>query len=218
MPSKRPAPFLQVVKAKAEPASVRAQDFAPATWQSTLFARNNPSLLVFIDLEKAAEEDFLTVLVAAKPRFMIDLRLVPRFDIGSMNRKLVFSLFVKSNTQYFDVSGRLGVSDRRDARLNPHVLADHLRSMVFRSSGNIEGPIGFLVDRTQFEEAYVHQMMGALSPASDKGWEILKVPYGAPQGEASQTGGVKPQHNAISFLSVTPIPRTMLSRYGSGPN
>jgi hypothetical protein len=198
MPPKRPAPFLQVVKTKPQAPPVRAEDFAAKTWQSTLFARSNPSLLIFVDFEAAAETDFLTVLVAAKPRFMIDLRLVPRFDIGSINRKLVFSLFTNSGTKYFDVSGRLGVNNRRDARLNPQVLADHLRSMVFRSSGGIEGPVGFLVDPTQFEDSYIHHLVEALSPASDNGWEILKVPYQLPQGDAIVE--VPPPRNLI-FIS-----------------
>lgn len=179
--SKRPAPFLRVIRPKSEPPPVRAEDFEPTTWQGTLFARKNPSLLVFIDFEKVTEADFLTVLVAAKFRFMIDLRLAPRFDIGGVNRKLVFSLFEKANTQYFDVSGRLGLNDRRDARLNPQVLADHLRSMVFRSSGRIEGPLGFLVDTAQSEDPYIGQLMEALAPASDSGWDVLKVPYSAPR-------------------------------------
>src|SRR5258708_6702550 len=98
MPSKRSAPFLQVVRPKAEPVPLRAEDFSPTTWQGTLFARKSPYLLVFIDFENTTEMDFLTVLVAANLRFMIDLRLVPRFDIGSLNRKLVFSLFQKSDT------------------------------------------------------------------------------------------------------------------------
>ena len=109
---------------------MRAEDFGPATWQATLFAQSNPSLLVFIDFERVTESDFLTVVVAARPRFVIDLRLAPYFDIGATSRKLVFSLFTQHATKYIDLAGRLAIKDHKDARLNPKVLSNIIRELV----------------------------------------------------------------------------------------
>src|ERR1700730_2471196 len=128
MAHERPRPHLQLVK-PPEPVvpAVRESDFAPAVWQSTLFAGSNQNLLALIDLNSIEEADFLTLLLAAKPRFMIDLRVLPLFDLGSMNRKRAFELFEKTGTKYFDISGRLDIKDRSDSRFNPEFLSDRVR-------------------------------------------------------------------------------------------
>src|SRR5947207_1932118 len=141
MAIRRSVPFLRVVEQEPQAAELRAEHFAPTTWQGTLFARQNPSLLVFVDVEDVDEVGFLTVISGVRPRFVVDLRLVPHFDIGSLNRKSVFALFENANARYFDMSGRLKLTDRRDARFNPQLLAIQIRQIVFGSSAQLEGPV-----------------------------------------------------------------------------
>jgi TIR domain len=174
-------PFLHLVERLSEPRRVRPEDFAPSSWQRTLFARKNPALLAFVDIERASETDFLTVLVGAQARFVIDLRLVPRFDVGGMNRKLIFSVFGQTGTQYVDIAGRLGLNESRDARLNPPILLGHLQRFVFTSGGPVDGPVVFLVDAEQFEDAYVNSLADLLSALRPHGWEVLRVPFSLPE-------------------------------------
>ena len=47
--------YLRAVETPAPQTRVRAEDFSPVTWQATLFAQSNPSLLVFVDFERATE-------------------------------------------------------------------------------------------------------------------------------------------------------------------
>jgi hypothetical protein len=166
-----------------------------------LFARKNPALLAFVDLERATEADFLTVLVGAQARFVIDLRLVPRFDIGGMNRKLVFSLFGQAGTQYVDISGRLGLSSNRDARLNPPILVDHLHQIIFVSTTPFDGPIVFLVDAVQFEDGYVSALADALSSLRPSGWEVLRVPYAQAENESLDDKQPAQPHRRVVFIS-----------------
>lgn len=174
--TKRLPSFIRLVEtthvAKSE---VTSKTFATREWQNTLFAQNCPSLLVYIDFENTKESDFLSVLKNAKPRFVIDLRLVPRFDLGNTNRKHVFSIFTQNKTKYFDVSGALGIKNNNDARLNPEILCNTLLELVFRGNSRVEGPIVFLIDSYHFNEDYIYKLTEAITPISDIGWEILLV-------------------------------------------
>src|SRR5690348_10255448 len=78
--------FLRLVE-KSEPKPLTREDFIRPAWQSTLFAAEQPELLIFLDFQSASEADFLTILTIARPRYVFDLRLVPRFDLGSLNRR-----------------------------------------------------------------------------------------------------------------------------------
>jgi hypothetical protein len=173
---KTPA-FLRVVETPVKQAPVRPEDFSPATWQATLFAQTNPSLLIFMDFDRVTESDFLTVLVGARPRFVIDLRLAPHFDIGATNRKLVFSLFAQHATRYLDLAGRIAIKDHKDARLNPKILSGILVEMITEKGRPIVGPIGVLVDHPLFADSYIRELAAALSPSFSIACEILKVPY-----------------------------------------
>src|SRR5437879_5754389 len=102
-PQRRPGVrFLRLVE-KVETRQLTREDLVRPAWQSTLFAADQPELLIFLDFEHANEADFLTVLTVARPRYVFDLRLVPRFDLGSLNRRLVFSLFSQSGIRYIDL-------------------------------------------------------------------------------------------------------------------
>jgi hypothetical protein len=201
MARSRPPPFIRLVQRTPEPRRLTAEDFEPSSWQRTLFAEKNPALLAFVDIERATEADFLTILVGAQARFVIDLRLVPRFDIAGMNRKLVFALFDQAGTQYIDFSGRLGLNNSRDARLNPPILTDHLRKLTFFSSTLLDGPIVFLVDAAQFENSYINALADALSSLRPNGWEVLRVPY-ANETASGSAEEIPPRANRrVVFIS-----------------
>lgn len=176
MTIRRSVPFLRVVEPETQAAYPRPDEYAPTAWQRTLFARENPSLLVFIDFEEIDEAGFLSVILKSRPRFVVDLRLVPHFDVGALNRKMAFSLFEEANVKYFDMSGRLKLTDQRDAQFNPRLLAIQVRQTIFGHSKQLQGPIAFIVDHAQFEDSYVSELSENLSLPSDAGWEIFKAP------------------------------------------
>jgi hypothetical protein len=199
MPHRKPPAFLRIVEQPAPQARVRAEDFSPSTWQATLFAQSNPSLLVFVDFERVTESDFLTVLVAARPRFMIDLRLAPHFEIGAANRKLVFSLFAQHATKYIDLAGRLAIKDHKDARLNPRILSGIVVEMMVQKGRPIVGPVGFLVDHAHFDDSYVRALTEAMSPSFSIACEILKVPYQTLPASPAASGST--QSRRLVFIS-----------------
>lgn len=173
-PQKRPVRFLRLVE-KSEAKPLTRKDFIRPAWQNTLFAAEQPSLLIFLDFQHVTEVDFLTVLTDARPRYVFDLRLVPRFDLGSLNRKLVFSLFGQSSTRYVDISAGLGSKKDRDHYLRANVLANELRRTI-GSPRSTKGPILFVVDEAQFDETYISAFVSELPSPNDNGWDVLTVP------------------------------------------
>src|ERR1700727_3228316 len=61
--------------------------------QSSLFPESRPGVVVFVCFPDVEEGEFVDLLESAKPSFVIDLRIVPRFDIGRLNRDRAFDMF-----------------------------------------------------------------------------------------------------------------------------
>src|SRR5580698_6971515 len=113
-PSKPRPHFLRLVDTTSAPDPVTHETFSRADWKTTLFANENPTLIVFISFQEISESDFTTVLTSARPKFLYDLRHVPRFDIGSLSRRQVFSLFSTTGIQYVDLSRSLNTAEIAD--------------------------------------------------------------------------------------------------------
>lgn len=90
-------------------------------------------ILVLAHVTNVAEQAFLWLLREVKPDTVVDLRLVPRFDFGRLNRKTVFRLFAELSARYHDLPHDLEISDRHDASFNPAFLAEQLDLIVSRS-------------------------------------------------------------------------------------
>lgn len=90
-------------------------------------------LIVVADVTNAPEQDFLRLLKHVNPDIIIDLRVVPRFDFGRLNRKTVFRMFASIPARYYDLPYDLGISDRRDASLNPVFLADPIDALLHKT-------------------------------------------------------------------------------------
>jgi len=170
--------YLRAVEAPVNRAPVSKSVFNDS-WQQNLFTSPNPALLCIVDFLEISESELLHIIYEARPRFVVDLRIVPRFDVGSLNRKAIFSLFEKSVTRYLDMSGILGLRDRRDAALNPPILVQHLITQLSssqHSSYSIEGPVVFFVDPPQADKNYVDTFVESFQPLRSGGWEFLKFP------------------------------------------
>jgi hypothetical protein len=164
--------FLRLVDSKSIPDPIEHGTFVRPEWRTTLFANENPSLLLFINFEEISEGDFRTVLSGARPKVLFDLRRVPRFDLGSLNRKQAFSLFSKAGTRYFDLSRRPNVDAPidTDPGLDAHLIAN-ASNQAF-----VGGPAAFLVDAQQFDEANISRLVEALPFNKAAPWDVLRVP------------------------------------------
>jgi TIR domain len=183
--SKSP-PFLKVVEKTSQPKPVDEGDFRVASWQQTLFAGSLSNLILFVHFEAVSESDFLAAILNSKPKYIVDLRVAPRFDLGTLNRRLVFSVFQQVGAQYYDVAGKLGVRSPRDPKLNPSHLLEELRTIVFRGKQLVDGPIAFIVGDQQADEGYEALLASKMDVLSEKGWELFRVPHVIPEKKRDQ--------------------------------
>ena len=89
-------------------------------------------ILVLADITNASEQGFLELLERQRPDVVIELRAVPRFDFGRLNRKIVFEKFEEMNARYDDLIYTLHATSDHDAGLNPVFLARPLSEILRR--------------------------------------------------------------------------------------
>jgi hypothetical protein len=87
-------------------------------------------VLVLVDLTNASEVEFLQILEEVRPDAVIELRKVPRFDFGRLNRKIVFRMFDAMKARYHDLIYSLRVTSAHDAGLNPAFVARPLAAIL----------------------------------------------------------------------------------------
>lgn len=140
--------------------------------QSEMFPLAKPHLLIFSDLTKISSESFLSLISDAKPNLILDLRPIPRFDFGRLNRKTIFEFFKTNESIYIDVTGVIGVSSKADANLNPSLMAKSLSNMTKTMGLPMRGPLLFLFDDSDLLSASAQVFADSLSHNEGKKWEI----------------------------------------------
>ena len=144
--------------------------------QGTLFATPKSSLLGLALTAGVSDREFCEWLSATKPRWLFDLRPVPRFDIGRLNRKAVFDLFTKSGVRYRDVSGVLRMRQTHDASLASGEVAEYLSSILHETAGKRTtigvGPVLILLDDPQQFRIAAHIIPRHLHPVPKSGWHV----------------------------------------------
>jgi hypothetical protein len=165
------ANFLRLVEQPAKTNRLDETALQRAGWQNTLFATENPALIVVAEFDVLPVADFVTLCTTARPKFIFDLRKAPRFDVAHLNRRLAFDLFSGTGAQYFDLSGRLGPNGARDVTN----VANEI-SRPAETSRTTLGPIVLLVDHDQFAESYVLNLIEKLPIPPNEVWDVLKLP------------------------------------------
>jgi hypothetical protein len=141
-------------------------------WQPTLFPELNPRLAVAFDLEGQSKESFVDIIERVRPRAIIDLRVIPRFDYAGFNRRVAFDFFSKIGLLYFDFTGDIGVKEDLDARLNPAFVTEYVYSKVSKLN-NLFGPLLFLVGGQSLRQEYLELLAQNLASTESK-WQLVK--------------------------------------------
>lgn len=169
-------PYLRLIISSGDKHKKQRFDFEQTESQLTLFPLPKTSLIIFLSFSETEENEFLTILNNTRPTMAIDLRPMPRFDIGRLNRKEIFHVFRKLNTKYYDLSGLIGAVDKRDARLNPALVSEKLRDVIFKNEDNVAGPVMFIIDLQQNSEQYIGPIIRGLAPKPKSGWDVYRFP------------------------------------------
>jgi len=124
-------------------------------------------------------EEFTSVLEKIRPKWVFDLRPLPRFDVEWLSRRAVFNMFEKCSISYHDVAGLIGADSHEDARLNPGIVSNNLLDLVGRSADNTApyGPLVILLDSEEYLSASARVLPKVLKPYPKGGWTVCI--YGA---------------------------------------
>lgn len=71
--------------------------------QYSMFPESNPYSLVYVTPSLLDESGFLDIFDEVHPRYVLDMRRVPRFDIGTLNREKIFNTYFSNNLTYCDL-------------------------------------------------------------------------------------------------------------------
>ena len=119
--------------------------------QLALFSLPSPQLVLFAPMSGISGQLFLRELETLQPRMLLDLRVLPRFDLVGLTRAAVFRVFESQRLAYRDVTGMLQVSSRRDAKMNAAVMATALCGLL---PDSLSGPVVFLTESEDVAVSY----------------------------------------------------------------
>jgi hypothetical protein len=84
--------------------------------QGSLFPSDQPLLVSIINMAVILEDTFIDSFYRLHPSQVFDLRTVPSFSIGRLNRTTVFNLFKKLKSKYHDIPGALKITSRGECQ------------------------------------------------------------------------------------------------------
>ncbi len=102
--------------------------------------------LCLIDMSEVSDVGLEALLSRLQPAWLFDLRPVPYFDIGRLNRKRMFALFRKWGISYRDVAGALQISERNDASLNSGAVSAFMNEAIAKAGAASSGSVAVLLD------------------------------------------------------------------------
>lgn len=92
-----------------------------------------------------SDDTFSSILRTLRPLQIFDLRTVPSFAIGRLNRLLAFALFEESGSHYYDIPGMVGAACRIESRLKAKAMSEAIVDSV-KQAGSRKGSIMVLLD------------------------------------------------------------------------
>jgi hypothetical protein len=144
--------------------------------QETLFPFPESRSLIFVRFSDVSQNQFTSLIENLRPSFVIDLRRVPRFDVGRLNRQLAFQLFMKNQCIYLDFST---VDESRSQKL----------MMVLRKTEAQPKPILFLTDGASGKK--IDESVVKVFSNAEKKWRIYEFPSAENRASSNRAGNVR---------------------------
>ena len=159
---------LRVVSSKRRIA-LSAEMFRPQERQAGLFDDEAAWTIVFVSVPDLPEGVFGDIIRYAEPSFVFDLRLAPRFDMGSLNRERAFELFDRVRATYVDTTTPLMAGVKREEVIEMLVRRLPDAGLAARR------PVVFLLGRSESSLATPPEILSILGRSSHR-LEIINVP------------------------------------------
>jgi hypothetical protein len=174
MLGKNPAHSYSVIEGGAK----RPREHATALGlQGALFPFPDSRSLVFTRFSDVSQSQFISLLSSLRPAFIVDLRKVPRFDVGRMNRQIAFEHFTKNDCVYVDLS-IIDESSHRKLKSIRRRMETHPRPILFLTDGLSDrrldaGVINVFYDADK--KWNVYEFPPAASPTTTKPSRIVRL-------------------------------------------
>jgi hypothetical protein len=160
---------LRIVASKKRVA-LSAELFKPKNPQASLFEDDASWTIVFISVSELPEGDFVNAIRYSEPCVVLDVRLAPRFDIGSLNRERVFDLFRSVQTVYVDSTSPLMHGESRE-----FVIQRLVRHIPI--SGNAaRRPIVFLLGRNENSSIASRTELLSMLRQTERRLDVINIP------------------------------------------
>lgn len=130
------------------------------------------ALLGFVDMSSISDDGFERIISTLRPAWVFDVRSVPYFDVGRLNRRRIFELFQDSGASYRDICGALQITRRNDASLNSGAVGSFLND-VLATKPRFD-PVLVLVDDEETREHAMSVLPTTLRSHAD-GWSVMAV-------------------------------------------
>jgi hypothetical protein len=131
--------------------------------QVTLFP--DPHTIVLVRMDEETGANLPDLLHKVRPRLVADLRSMPRFDFGYLNRSRIFHTFAELAIAYHDLGG---APEQPDTTLNePATNAIHA---ILRRAA--EGPMVLLLE-PDADTDRAFSLLGCDHASQRNGWNIL---------------------------------------------
>jgi len=131
------------------------------------------STVYFVYVDAIGHEEFSRIVGDYIPRWIFDVRTVPRLDTITASRSSAFRLFEKFKTTYVDLFGRLGIKSYRDAESNPVFWATAVFDLLKNSER--KGPYIFLFDNEQMMTSADYVLPDIFEPAVGNAVRVAKI-------------------------------------------
>ncbi len=170
--SERETTHLRLVATKADADKTAAKPVPPQGLQLA-FPYPEASTVVFLYVAALGRDEFARIIGDYTPRWIIDVRVVPRLDTLATSRRSAFMLFDRSKAAYIDLFGRLGIKSYRAAESNPAFWGSAVYDLLKQS--NRKGPYLFLFDNEQLMASADHVLPSVIKPVIGKAAHFARL-------------------------------------------
>lgn len=102
------------------------------------------AMLGLVDMSSVSDIAFRAIISQLRPSWVFDLRPVPYFNVGRLNRKRAFELFRSNNASYRDVASALRITEHNDASLNSGAVGGFMSATL--ATRPLHAPVVVLLD------------------------------------------------------------------------
>jgi len=163
--TERSHPHLRLIVVKPDSEKTISKPRAPRGKQLS-FPYPDTSTVFFVYVASIGREEFARILADYVPRWIIDVRAVPRLDTITASRHSAFTLFERMKASYVDLFGRLGIKSYGSVESNPAYWSAAVFDLLKNSEQ--KGPYLFLFDNEQLLRTADQILPDVLQPVIGK--------------------------------------------------